>query len=258
MARRWRCPPETLVPPWVMGESSCSGFASTKSRACATSSASHTSASVASGLPKRTLLPTVPENRKGFWGTNPMTRSSSSRVEVADVDAADRAPAPPVTSNSRAIDVEQRGLARAGAADDRRGSRPASTRKLMSRSTGCSAPGNANSAWRSSSDAAPGSSVTPSIGRHDRRSTCRAPPRCGPAHTDARGPIIDDQRAHHHGHQDLDEVAQERDERADLHVAGVDAVGAEPDRGDAREVDGEQHRREHDRHHPAGLRATSR
>ena len=51
MARRWRWPPETLVPPWAMRASSPPGIAATKSRAWAISSASHSSSSVASGLP---------------------------------------------------------------------------------------------------------------------------------------------------------------------------------------------------------------
>ena len=52
MARRWRCPPETLVPPCAMGASSAPGIARTKSAACATVSASHISSSVASGFTK--------------------------------------------------------------------------------------------------------------------------------------------------------------------------------------------------------------
>ena len=51
MARRWRWPPETLVPPWAIGASSPPGMAATKSAASATRSASHISSSVASGLP---------------------------------------------------------------------------------------------------------------------------------------------------------------------------------------------------------------
>ena len=41
---------------------------------------------------------------------------------------------------------------------------PASTRNEMSVRTGCSAPGNENAAWRSSSDVGPCSSVTPADG----------------------------------------------------------------------------------------------
>jgi ATP-binding cassette, subfamily B, multidrug efflux pump len=51
MASRWRWPPDTLVPPWLMSLSRPSGMARTKSAACAISSACHSSASVASGRP---------------------------------------------------------------------------------------------------------------------------------------------------------------------------------------------------------------
>ncbi len=66
---------------------------------------------------------------------------------------------------------------------------PASTRKLRSCSTGCSAPGNANSAWRSSSDTAPGSSVTPSVG-FTTDDEVLSTSWMRPAHTEARGPIM--------------------------------------------------------------------
>ena len=51
MARRWRWPPDTLLPPWVMGASRAPSMASTKSRAWATSRACHRSSSVAAGSP---------------------------------------------------------------------------------------------------------------------------------------------------------------------------------------------------------------
>ena len=51
MARRCLCPPETLVPPCEIGASRPPSSFSTKSRACAVSSACQISASVASGLP---------------------------------------------------------------------------------------------------------------------------------------------------------------------------------------------------------------
>ena len=44
-------------------------------------------------------------------------------------------------------------------------------------------------------------------------------------------------RGHQHGHQDLHEVGQERDQRPDLHLAGVDAQAAEPDERHAGHVD---------------------
>ena len=64
------------------------------------------------------------------------------------------------------------------------------------------------------------------------------------------------ERGHHHRHQDLHEVAEEGDQRADLHVAAVDAVGAEPEHGDARHVEHQHHDREHERH-AAGRRAAT-
>ena len=60
---RWRCPPETLVPPWSIGAARSPGIKATKSRAWATSRARHSSASVAAGLPYRRLSATVPLNR---------------------------------------------------------------------------------------------------------------------------------------------------------------------------------------------------
>ena len=71
MARRWRCPPETFVPPWAMGASSPPSISVTKSRAWAISRASHSSSSVASSRPRRRLEATVPAKRKGFCGTSP-------------------------------------------------------------------------------------------------------------------------------------------------------------------------------------------
>ena len=55
---------------------------------------------------------------------------------------------------------------------------------------------------------------------------------------------------HHHRHQDLHEVGQEGRQGTDLHLAGVDAVAAEPEHGDAGHVQDQHHRREH-RGHPA-------
>ena len=78
------------------------------------------------------------------------------------------------------------------------------------------------------------------------------------AHTAARGTSIDHERGHHHRHEDLGEVAEEGDQRADLHLAVVDAVGAEPQHGDARAVEDQHHDREHERLQPAGHAARCR
>ena len=64
----------------------------TKSFAWATSSASHSSSSVASGLPKRRFDATVPVNRYARCGTMPIRAHSSSGSRVAHVDAVDAAP----------------------------------------------------------------------------------------------------------------------------------------------------------------------
>ncbi len=83
-----------------MGASRPSGIASTKSRAWATSSASHSSSSVALGLPYLRLLATVPVNRYGFCGTRPMRVQSiwgsRSRTSTPSTDTV-----PDVASNSR-------------------------------------------------------------------------------------------------------------------------------------------------------------
>ena len=75
-------------------------MARTKSSAWATRRASHISSSVASGLPYWRLLATVPENRYGFWGTNPIephsTSGSSSRTSTPPTSTE-----PDVASNSR-------------------------------------------------------------------------------------------------------------------------------------------------------------
>ena len=44
-------------------------------------------------------------------------------------------------------------------------------------------------------------------------------------------------RGHHHRHQDLDEVGEESRERADLHLAGIDAEATKPQHGNAGDVD---------------------
>ena len=68
-----------------------------------------------------------------------------------------------------------------------------------------------------------------------------------------------DERRHHHRHQDLDEVAEERDQRADLHLAGC-RCGSPPIQIAATldtlstSIDG----REHERHQPAGAQRRHR
>src|SRR5450631_3177790 len=102
-----------------MGASSWPGMLATKSRACATSSACHSSASVASGLPKRKLLATVPLNRNAACGTSPIElhscSTSWSHVDAIDEHAAARGVAEPRDQ------VEEGRLAAAGPACDRAG-----------------------------------------------------------------------------------------------------------------------------------------
>ncbi len=103
IASRWRWPPETLVPPWAIGASSPSGIASTKSRACATSSACHSS--LVGGV--RVAVAQVARDRAGEQvrplRDQPDPAPQHVGVELAHVDAVDEHAAPPVTSNSRGI-----------------------------------------------------------------------------------------------------------------------------------------------------------
>jgi hypothetical protein len=57
---------------------------------------------------------------------------------------------------------------------------------------------------------------------------------------------------HHDGHQDLHEVAQERDEGAHLHGPVLDPERAEPDHRHAGHVQHQHHHGERERHQPAG------
>ena len=71
------------------------------------------------------------------------------------------------------------------------------------------------------------------------------------AETDARGNHRHGERGEHHRHQDLHEIREVRDERADFDLALADERGADPQHRDARRVDDEVDRREHRRHQPA-------
>ena len=232
MARRWRWPPETLVPPWVMKESSCSGLASTKSRL----------RDPERPRPRRRWRPGCRSARCGDGareqerlGHEPDEPLEELLVEVADVD-----PDQHLTGG----DVEQRAttLSRAVFPEPvlpmtaRR--LAASTRKLIAQH-GLLGARERDSAWRARATP-PGSSVIPSTGATTEVEV-RSTSSMRPAHTEARRTHHEDPGAHHDGHQDLDEVAEEGDERTDLHLTGVDA-SAPNHTGDARDVDGEQHR----------------
>ena len=69
MARRWRCPPDTLEPPWLIGAPYPSSRASTNSVACATRAASRMSSSVTSSPANLRLDSMVPEKSMPCWGT---------------------------------------------------------------------------------------------------------------------------------------------------------------------------------------------
>ena len=86
--------------------------------ACATSSACHSSSSVASGLPYRRLVATVPEKRYGFCGTSPTVLGEQRRLEVAHVHAVDEDLAVGRVEEPR-YEPEQRRLAAARRPDDR-------------------------------------------------------------------------------------------------------------------------------------------
>ena len=61
------------------------------------------------------------------------------------------------------------------------------------------------------------------------------------------------EHGHHHREQDLHDVLQERDEVADRHLAAVDPDRAEPQDRDARQVEHRREQRDHDREHPVDL-----
>ncbi len=119
--RRWRCPPDTFVPPWVIGLSRPLGIDWTKPAAWAISSACHSSSSVASGRPKRRFDATVPENRYGFCGHVADRPPQQVGVEAPHVDTVDRHGSLGGVEQSR-NEVDEGRLARPGAPDD--GGRP--------------------------------------------------------------------------------------------------------------------------------------
>ena len=59
------------------------------------------------------------------------------------------------------------------------------------------------------------------------------------------------ERRHHHRHEDLDEIGHEGRQGADLHLTGLDALGAEPEDGHRRDVEDDHHHREGERHEAA-------
>ena len=249
MASRCRWPPDTLVPPCATGASRPPAIRSTKSRACAVSRACHSSSSVASGLPYRRFDATVPENRYGCCGTSPIAAASaagsSSRTSMPSISTA-----PPVTSNSRGIRLISVVLPlpvppMIAVISPGRAIRPTphSTGSLGARVTelGLAQLQVAAERRRARRPARPAART---LGSVSSTSLIRSARHLGPGHHDEH------ERGHHHGHQDLQQVGQERGQRADLHAAAGHQVPAEPQHGHAGEVQHQQDRGEHQRHQP--------
>ena len=229
--------------------SSPPGIACTKSVACATSSAAHISSSVASGLPNCRLLATVPEKRYGRCGTKPIvlhsTSGSRSRTSTPPTSTV-----PSVLSNSRRMRLTSVVLPApvlptiAVVWPARRRERDVGEHRVLGARVveadvvELERAVLADVAYRVDrrDDAPVGvEHLLDAVGRHRGARDHR-----------------DHERGHHDRHQDLHEVGEVRDQRADLDLARVDAVGAEPQHGDARHVDEQVHRREHRRHQAAG------
>ena len=117
---RWRCPPETLVPPWSIGASRPPGIAATKSRAWATSRARHSSASVAVGPAEPQVVGDRAAEQERRLRDQADGAPQLLELLIADVDAVDEHAALRGVEEP-GNEVEQRRLAAPGAADDRAG-----------------------------------------------------------------------------------------------------------------------------------------
>ena len=118
IASRWRWPPDTFVPPWVIGASSPSSIASTKSRPWAISSACQSSSSVASGVAEAQVAGDGAREQERLLRDEPDPAPQVLAAHLADVDAVDQHLAAGGVVEAR-DQVDQRRLAAAGAADDR-------------------------------------------------------------------------------------------------------------------------------------------
>ena len=232
-----------------MGESSPFSSRSTKSLACATSSACHSSSSVASGLPYRRFVATVPAKRYGFCGTSPTVLASSSRLDGRHVHAVDE-------------DLAVGGVEQPGDQPEKRrlaaARRPDHGGRLTRPRHQVDGPQHRLLGTRVAEPAAADLQVAVAPQLHDGR---------GRRHHAAGGvqDLLDalgaDLRArhhheheggHHHGHHDLHEVGEERGQITDLHAPAVDPVRTEPHHGDRRQVHDGHDDREHQRQQPAG------
>ena len=198
----------------------------------------------------------MPENRYGFCGTRPTASGQQRRVELAHVDAVDEHRAAGGVEQPR-DQVEQRGLAAAGAADDRgdlagpRDQVDAAQHRLLGAGVAELDVAQLQVAVPVERGA-PGSvgGTTLDVGVEHLLDALGAD--LGPRHHHEH------EGRHHDRHQDLHQVAEERGQRADLHLPAVDPVPAEPQHGDAGEVHHQHHGREHQRHQPADAAARRR
>lgn len=175
------------MPPCTIGSFSPFGFSRTKSAACAISSASHSSSSVASSRPNRRFEAIVPVNRNGRCGTSPIPFHSVSRSASRTSTPCTRT-VPPVASNSRGIRLTS--VVLPAPVDPMIATvSPGAARKLTPSMTGSSAPGYVNDTFSSSTEPGLGIVVTGCAGRFSELSTARTSPTRS-ADTAARGIMI--------------------------------------------------------------------
>ena len=129
---------------------------------------------------------------------------------------------------------------------------PGRRARVMSTARAPRRPGSGSRRRAARVEPAPGSSVTGASGGDDRRRRVEHLLDALGAHRGA-GHHHGHERRHHHRHQDLREVAEEGDQRADLHLAAASMRSApNHNAADARHVEHEHHGREHERHQPPG------
>ena len=117
MERRWRWPPETLDPPWLISEAKPPSRSSMKSLACAMRAASRMFSSVTDSPANLRFDSTVPEKSMPCWGIYPTRRRSSESGRSRTSMPSSRI-WPPVTSYRRGISCTSGRLARTRGADD--------------------------------------------------------------------------------------------------------------------------------------------
>ena len=249
MASRCRWPPDTLVPPCAIGASSRSGIASHEVVGLGDPQrlphllvggvglAVPEVAPDGAGEQER-LLRDQPDRLPQHLGARSRTSTPSTRTS------------PPVASNEPRHQVDQRRLAGAGGADHRDGLARlgAEGDVVQHRLVGA---GVGERHVVELERAAHSGRRDRVVGRpHGRLGVEHLDDPVG-AHRGARHHHQHEGR-HHHRHQDLHQVGEERGQRADLHLAAVDPVAAEPQHRHAGDVDDQHHQREHRRHPPTG------